>query len=99
KSPVVVISGSPGMRERIDDPLLHHKVRSFSTQKEIFEKITVAAAVLDDPDTALARIDECLAACWQHKRPVYIELPRDLVDARPRYPHRQIARNQQFDPR
>jgi indolepyruvate decarboxylase len=99
KSPVVVISGSPGMRERIDDPLLHHKVRSFSTQKEIFEKITVASAVLDDPDTALARIDECLAACWQHKRPVYIELPRDLVDVRPRYPHRAVTRERQFDPR
>ncbi len=99
KSPVVVISGAPGVRERIDDPLLHHKVRSFATQKEIFEKITVAAAVLDDPDTAFARIDECLAACWQHKRPVYLELPRDLVDARPRYPHRALARSRTGDAR
>ncbi|MBL8850679.1 MAG: alpha-keto acid decarboxylase family protein, partial [Planctomycetaceae bacterium] len=27
KSPVVVISGAPGISERINDPLLHHKVR------------------------------------------------------------------------
>ena len=27
KSPVVVISGAPGMREREKNPLLHHKVR------------------------------------------------------------------------
>ena len=30
KSPVVVITGSPGMRERINNPLLHHKVKRLS---------------------------------------------------------------------
>ena len=44
KSPVVVISGSPGMRERESDPLLHHRVRDFDTQKQVFDKITVASA-------------------------------------------------------
>ena len=39
KSPVIVISGAPGIRERNNDPLLHHKVRDFNTQREIFEKI------------------------------------------------------------
>ena len=29
KSPVVVISGSPGMKERDEDFMLHHMVRSF----------------------------------------------------------------------
>ena len=28
KSPVVLITGSPGMNERINNPLLHHKVRN-----------------------------------------------------------------------
>ena len=32
KSPVVVISGAPGMKERAKNPLLHHKVREFDTQ-------------------------------------------------------------------
>ncbi|HVJ68584.1 MAG TPA: thiamine pyrophosphate-binding protein, partial [Caulifigura sp.] len=32
KSPVVVISGAPGIAERRNDPLLHHKVRDFNTQ-------------------------------------------------------------------
>ena len=31
KSPVVVISGSPGVSERLDDPLLHHRVKDFRT--------------------------------------------------------------------
>jgi indolepyruvate decarboxylase len=86
KSPVVVISGAPGIREREKNPLLHHKVREFDTQKKVFEQITVASTVLDDPDTALAEIDRVLHAAVRFKRPVYIELPRDLV-AVPGLPH------------
>ena len=52
KSPVVVISGSPGINERIKNPLLHHKVKEFDTQYKVFQEITVAATVLDNPDTA-----------------------------------------------
>src|SRR5205809_4989010 len=52
KSPVVVISGAPGMHEREKNPLLHHKVREFDTQRRIFAEITVASAALEDPDTA-----------------------------------------------
>src|SRR5215212_6079506 len=57
KSPVVVISGAPGIRERAKNPLLHHKVRDFETQRRVFEEVTVAHAVLDNPDTALGEID------------------------------------------
>src|SRR2546426_455266 len=32
KSPVVIISGAPGIKEREKNPLLHHKVREFDTQ-------------------------------------------------------------------
>src|SRR5947207_11269396 len=42
KSPVVLITGSPGMGERYNNPLLHHKVRDFRTQCEVFEKLCVA---------------------------------------------------------
>lgn len=87
KSPVVVISGAPGMEERRSDPLLHHKVRDFNTQREVFEKITVATALLDDPLTAFREIDRCLDAAARFKRPVYLELPRDRVHAQPLYPH------------
>ncbi|MBV9386941.1 MAG: alpha-keto acid decarboxylase family protein [Chroococcidiopsidaceae cyanobacterium CP_BM_ER_R8_30] len=80
KSPVVVISGAPGTNERIKNPLLHHKVRDFDTQYKIFKELTVAATVLDNPDTAFAEIDRVLAAACRYKRPVYIELPRDIVN-------------------
>ena len=45
KSPVVVISGAPGMKEREKNPLLHHKVREFDTQKKVFDELTVASTV------------------------------------------------------
>ena len=48
-SPVVVISGAPGVNEQRDDPLIHHRFGPFDFQKEIFERITCATAVIDDP--------------------------------------------------
>lgn len=80
KSPVVVISGAPGMREREKNPLLHHKVREFDTQKQVFDQITVASTVLADAQTAFQEIDRVLHAAARYKRPVYIELPRDMIE-------------------
>src|SRR5262245_41101443 len=87
KSPVVVISGSPGLGERINNPLLHHKVRDFHTQAEVFEKLCVAGAELDDAGEACREIDRVLDAAARHKRPVYLELPRDMVSVVPEQPH------------
>jgi len=81
RSPVVLLTGSPGLAERVRNPYLHHMVRDFSTQKEVFEKVTVASAVLDDPLTASREIDRALAALMRYKRPIYLEIPRDLVHA------------------
>ncbi len=83
KSPVVVISGAPGLNERVNNPLLHHKVREFRTQLEVFEKICIAATELIDPVTAFAEIERVLDAAFRFKRPVYIEIPRDMVHVVP----------------
>ena len=79
KSPVLVISGSPGLNERTRDPLLHHKVKDFDTQLNIFRELTVAATALEDPRTACAEIDRVIDAVLRFKRPGYIEIPRDMV--------------------
>src|SRR5512142_2656043 len=79
KSPVVIISGAPGIKEREINPLLHHKVKEYDTQKNVFEQLTVASTVLGDPQTAFQEIDRVLHAALRYKRPVYIELPRDMV--------------------
>jgi alpha-keto-acid decarboxylase len=78
-SPVVVISGAPGVRERREDPLLHHRFGPFTFQREIFERITCMTAVLDDPVMAFRQIDRAIAAARALSKPVYIELPRDRV--------------------
>ena len=81
KSPIVVISGAPGAKERTRNPLLHHMVRDYDTQQKIFEHITVASTVLEKPDNAPAEIDRVLSTALRYKRPVYIELPRDVVNS------------------
>jgi TPP-dependent 2-oxoacid decarboxylase len=91
KSPVVVISGAPGIKEREKNPLLHHKVREFDTQRKVFEQLTVASTVLSDPQTAFQEIDRVLHSVLRYKRPVYIELPRDMV-GRPGIKHHSPAR-------
>ncbi|MBQ16327.1 MAG: preprotein translocase subunit Tim44 [Planctomycetaceae bacterium] len=98
KSPVIVISGAPGIAERRNDPLLHHRVRDFQTQREVFEKITVASASLEDPLTAFRDIDRCLDAAVRYKRPVFLELPRDRVLTQALFPHETRVDPQQSDP-
>ncbi|NLY02576.1 MAG: alpha-keto acid decarboxylase family protein [Rhodopirellula sp.] len=83
KSPVVVISGAPGVRERYNNPLLHHKVRDFRTQAEVFRRLCAASAELNDPDTAFREIDRVLDAVARYRRPGYLELPRDMVGVVP----------------
>jgi TPP-dependent 2-oxoacid decarboxylase len=78
-SPVIVISGAPGVREQRDNPLLHHRFGPFMFQREIFERITCATVVLNDPVIAFRQIDHAIAAARQYCKPVYIEIPRDLV--------------------
>jgi indolepyruvate decarboxylase len=83
KSPVVMITGSPGLRERVRNPLLHHMVRDWRTQYDVFERLCCAGSELSDPLKAFSEIDRVLATCARFKRPVYLEIPRDMVHLRP----------------
>ena len=87
KSPVVLLTGSPGLKERINNPLLHHKVRDFRTQYDVFQRLCVAGAELSDPRIAFSEIDRVLNMCDRYKRPVYLDIPRDLVTLVPAEPH------------
>ena len=87
KSPLVVIAGAPGIKERIGNPLLHHKVKTFDTQRKVFAEVTVASTVLDDPSNACSEIDRVLSEALRVSRPVYIELPRDMTFAPVGLPH------------
>jgi indolepyruvate decarboxylase len=81
KSPVVVVSGAPGARERASGLLVHHQARTLDSQLAIYREITCDQARLDDPARAPADIARVLASARRYSRPVYIELPRDLAAA------------------
>ena len=78
--PLLVISGAPGVREAASGALLHHRVKSFHTQLRVFEELTTAQAVLDNPATAADEIDRVLTAILSDQRPGYLEIPRDMVE-------------------
>src|SRR5437879_5643195 len=67
------------MIQHYEDTLLHSKFREFDSQKKVFEQLTIASTVLSDPQTAFQEIDRVLHAALRYKRPVYIELPRDMI--------------------
>ena len=81
KSPVVVVSGAPGRAESRSGLLLHHQGRTLDTQFRVYQEVTCAQARLDDPATAPAEIARVLTAAIDQARPVYLELPRDMVGA------------------
>ncbi|MES2017612.1 MAG: indolepyruvate/phenylpyruvate decarboxylase [Pseudomonadota bacterium] len=79
KVPLVVISGAPGAGERRNGYLLHHQARTLDSQMAIFREISCDQVVLDNAERAPADIARVLRSCLTHSRPVYIELPRDMV--------------------
>jgi indolepyruvate decarboxylase len=98
KSPVVVVSGAPGRTDRERDPLLHHKVKTFETQRRVYDEVTVASCVLLDEARAASEIIRCVEACLKHKRPVYIEVPHDMADREIPIPDVVLAPVPQSDP-
>jgi indolepyruvate decarboxylase len=79
--PVVVISGAPGTHEGRGIVKLHHQVKTLDSQFAIYREITCDQARLDDPRLAPEEIARVLASCLTQSRPVYLEVPRDLVPA------------------
>src|SRR4029077_4558008 len=79
RSPVVVVAGAPGARERVSGFLLHHQARTVDTQLAVFKEITCDQAVLTDPLTAPAQIARVLRSAREMSLPVYLEFPRDMV--------------------
>ncbi|MEF8725009.1 MAG: indolepyruvate/phenylpyruvate decarboxylase [Candidatus Accumulibacter delftensis] len=79
KSPLVVLSGGPGKNESRAGLLLHHQAKTLDSQFQIFREITCDQVRLDDAERAPSDIARVLANCRRYSRPVYIELPRDMV--------------------
>jgi indolepyruvate decarboxylase len=81
QSPLVILSGGPGRLEKRAEVLVHHEVKSFESQLKVYQEVTEFAAILDDPLTAAAQIRKAIEVALKVKRPVYLEIPRDMVFA------------------
>ena len=81
ESPLVVLSGGPGRIEKRAGLPVHHEVKSFESQLRVYAEVTEYSAILDDPRTAAAHIARALDVAVKMKRPVYLEIPRDMVGA------------------
>src|SRR5882724_10362271 len=81
RSPVVVVAGAPGARERAGGFMLHHQARTIDTQAAIFREVTCDQAILSDPASAPGEIARVLRSARERSLPVYIEFPRDMVAA------------------
>ena len=79
KSPLVILSGAPGIKERQYHDLLHHKVKTFDTQRRVYEEVTVYSTTLNDPRTADLKIHRALDYALTFKRPVYLEIPQQIL--------------------
>jgi len=79
--PVITISGGPPTSEEKYQHLLHHTIGDMKRQLEVYQKATEYAVILTNPEQAPLQIDEAIRACVKSKRPVYIEIPRDLAFA------------------
>ena len=81
KSAVAVISGAPGAAEGRMGLGLHHQVKRLDSQLLVMGEVTCAQAVLDDAASAPREIARVLGEARRQSRPVYLELPRDMVAA------------------
>lgn len=77
-SPMVIISGGPGVNERRKYSHLHHKIRTYETHQRVMSEITAESIIIGNPLTAGREIDRALNIAVTLKKPVYIEIPRDM---------------------
>ena len=64
QSPLLVVSGGPEVALRRPELHLHHVVKTFESQLQIYREVTVDAAILDDPESAPETIDRVLRNRW-----------------------------------
>lgn len=79
KSPVVVVSGGPGMADKSTGLLVHHQAKQLNSQVQVYREVTCDQVILEDPALAPELIARALKNCIIESRPVYIEVPRDRV--------------------
>ncbi len=79
--PLVVISGGPptSAYRASPNPVLHHMLTdNYGASIKVFEQVCEHAVLLDNPGTVITEIDRALDICISRKKPVFLEVPRDI---------------------
>ena len=82
-APVVHVVGTPARKHQSSTAVVHHslgdgRLRVFA---EMARHVTIAQANLIDVESAPGMVDAALQQCVMQSRPVYVEIPSDMVDA------------------
>jgi indolepyruvate decarboxylase len=80
ESPLLVISGGPGEQEQLGQ-LIHHQAKEVESQHRIFQEVTCATCVVRTPERAALEIHELVGSILRERRPGYLEIHRDVVEA------------------
>ena len=80
--PVVSIVGTPSRRLQMERKNVHHTLGDGRPGifAEMARYVTVAQGNLVDEATAVEEVDRVIGACVRESRPVYLELPADMVE-------------------
>ncbi|KAF2498738.1 pyruvate decarboxylase [Lophium mytilinum] len=83
RAPIIHIVGTPNRATQDARLLVHHTFNDGNYRRfgQMHAHVTVAQTSLRDPSTSPEQIDHVLTQCLLHSRPVYIEVPVDLVSA------------------
>ena len=83
KSPVIVISGGPGMADKSTGLLVHHQAKQLHSQVQVYREVTCDQVILEDTVQAPEQIARAL-------RKLYYRIPPRL--------HRSAAGTRVFEP-
>lgn len=83
-APVIHIVGTPSREKQSSRARVHHTFNDgdYKRFSQIYENVTAAQTSLWDVSTLTDQIYWALQQCLLHQRPVYIQVPDDLVQTR-----------------
>jgi indolepyruvate decarboxylase len=59
--------------------MVHHEVKAYESQFNVYQEVVEFGAILDDPQLAAINISRAINVALKFMRPVYLEVPRDMV--------------------
>lgn len=87
--PLIAISGGPNTNSTSEHELLHHTLGKidYRYQRDIFDRVTTEAMIIQDPVDAPTEIDRALTTAMITRKPVYLEIACNIAKSPVSLPH------------